>query len=85
MLFLGLHILKKYRFGRSRRQPLIQVLETHYLAPKATLHLVAVGSTRFLVGNAGERLTLLTALPVPEEDQEEAMTGQMGSLADPAP
>ncbi len=86
ILFLGVHLLKKYRFGRSRGHPLIRILETHYLTPRATLHLVAVGSTRFLVGNAGERLTLLTALPNLEADPEEALTGPItGCLADQTP
>jgi len=72
ILYLGVHLLKKFRVTRLGEPSCIRVLETHYLTPKATLHLVAVGPARFLVGNAGERLTLLTALPLRDEEGEEA-------------
>ena len=67
VLLLGAHLLKKYRGARLGAPSRIRILETRYLTPKSTLHLVAVGPARFLVGGTGERLTLLTALP-PEQD-----------------
>lgn len=86
ILLLGVHLLKRCRVGRLRSQPMIRILETHYLTPKATLHLVAMGSTRFLVGNAGESLTLITALPNQVEHQEEVLAAPLtGSLADRIP
>ncbi|MDI6852518.1 MAG: flagellar biosynthetic protein FliO [Deltaproteobacteria bacterium] len=86
ILLLGVHLLKRCRVGRLRSQPMIRILETHYLTPKASLHLVAVGSTRFLVGNAGERLTLLTALPNQAGRQEEVLAAPFtGSLVDQTP
>lgn len=76
VLLLGTHLLKKYRGSRPGGQSLIRILETHYLSPKTTLHLVAVGPARFLLGNAGERLTLLTALPPDQgEAREESTSG----------
>lgn len=68
-LLLGALLLKKCRSARLGAPSLIRILETRYLTPKTTLHLVAVGPARYLVGNTGERLTLLTALP---QDQDAA-------------
>ncbi len=66
-LLLGAHLLKKCRSARLGTPSLIRLLETRYLTPKSSLHLVAVGPARYLVGSTGERMTLLTALP-PEQD-----------------
>lgn len=67
ILVLGAYFLKKYRGFTLGAPSLIRVLETRYLTPKSSLHLVAVGSARYLISSTGERLTLLTALP-PEQD-----------------
>jgi flagellar biogenesis protein FliO len=76
VLLLGAHLLKKYRVSRLGAQSLIRILETRYLSPKTTLHLVAVGPARFLLGSTGERLTLLTALPPDQgEGLEESTSG----------
>jgi len=74
VLLLGVHLLKKFRLARLGTSSRLRILETRYLTPKTTLHLVAVGPARFLVGSAGERLTLLTALP---PDQVEAQEGTL--------
>lgn len=63
ILLLGAHLWKKYRDARPGTPSLIRILETRHLTPKSTLHLVAVGPARFLLGSTGERLTLLTVLP----------------------
>jgi flagellar biogenesis protein FliO len=58
------------RWGISRpggASPLIQVLATHYLAPKKALLLVGVGEERFLLASAGDQLTLITGLASQEE------------------
>lgn len=73
--FLGTHFLKRIRILRREEPPLVRILESHRLTPKTTLHLVAVGRTRILLGDTGEQLTLLTGLPsepieVPEESKE---------------
>ena len=74
VLLLGVHLLKKFRLARLGPPSRLRILETHYLTPKTSLHLVAVGPAKFLVGSAGERLTLLTALP---PDQLEAQEGTL--------
>ena len=77
-LLLGVHLLKKFRLARLGTQSRLRILETHYLTPKTTLHLVAVGQARFLLGSAGERLTLLTTLPADKEEaQEGSLTGRL--------
>lgn len=73
--FLGIHFLKKSRAFHRVEPRRIRILETHRLTPKTALHLVAVGRARILLGETGERLTLLTALPPksaeePEESSE---------------
>ncbi len=70
--FLGTHFLKRYRASRLAAPSLIRILETHYLTPKITLYLVAVGPARFLLGNTGDRLTLLTVLPPTAPGQAES-------------
>jgi|UniRef100_A0A7C5AMK8 flagellar biogenesis protein FliO len=71
VLFLGPLLMKKYRASRRASPALIRVLETQHLSPQTALHLVAVGPARFLLGNTGKRLTLLTPLPAPSPTREE--------------
>lgn len=65
---LGVLVLVLYLWKRSgvlRPQgvsPLIQVLSTHYLAPKKALILVEVGRERLLLASAGDRLSLVASL-----------------------
>ncbi len=65
---LGMFLLTAFLWKRGSglrsggSSPLIQVLATHYLAPKKTLLLVGVGEERFLLANAGDHLTLITGL-----------------------
>lgn len=63
VLVLGLYLWK--RSGLLKLQvgsPLIQVLATHYLAPKKALILVAVGKERLLLSSAGDQLHLVASL-----------------------
>lgn len=63
VLILGLYLWKRSGFLRPQGvSPMIQVLSTHYLAPKKALILVAVGKERLLLASAGEQLQLLTSL-----------------------
>lgn len=63
VLLLLQHFWKKSGFRRPLAgSNLIQVLATHYLAPKKALLLVAVGRERFLLASAGEQLQLVTRL-----------------------
>jgi flagellar biogenesis protein FliO len=63
VLVLGLYLWKRSGFLRPQGvSPLIQVLATHYLAPKKALILVAVGQERLLLASAGDGLHLVTSL-----------------------
>ncbi|MFZ5450948.1 MAG: flagellar biosynthetic protein FliO [Thermodesulfobacteriota bacterium] len=63
LLFLGLHLWKRSGFLRPHGvSPLIQVLATHYLAPKKALILVEVGKERLLLASAGDHLQLIASL-----------------------
>jgi len=70
VLVLGLYLWKRSGFLRPQGvSPLIQVLATHYLAPKKALILVAVGKERLLLASAGDQLQLVTSLS-PEAQAE---------------
>lgn len=77
LLLLGLYLWKRSGFLRPQGvSPLIQVLATHYLAPKKALILVAVGKERLLLASSGDQLQLVTSLSpeaatVPTEMAEE--------------
>lgn len=63
LLLLGLYLWKRSGFLRPQGgSPLIQVLATHYLAPKKALILVAVGRERLLLASSGDRLQLVASL-----------------------
>ena len=63
VLVLGLYLWKRSGFLRPQGvSPLIQVLATHYLAPKKALILVAVGQERLLLASAGDQLQLVISL-----------------------
>lgn len=82
VFLVSTYLWKKFRFSQKGAQPLIQILETHYLAPKKTLHIVAVGPTRFLLGSTADHLTLLMALPAEDGGgtRESHLTTNLGSL-----
>ncbi|MDD2902652.1 MAG: flagellar biosynthetic protein FliO [Syntrophales bacterium] len=78
VLILGLYLWKRSGALRSKGvSPLIQVLATHYLAPKKALILVAVGKERLLLASAGEHLHLVTSL-APEAAAAPAATPSLG-------
>jgi len=50
LLFITLRVLGRMQAAGPRRGGRLEVLETRSLAPKASLHLVAVGDRRLVVG-----------------------------------
>jgi flagellar biogenesis protein FliO len=71
VLVLGLYLWKRSGFFKPQgASPLIQVLATHYLAPKKALILVSVGKERLLLASAGEHLSLVTSLAPETEAQQ---------------
>ena len=78
VLLLGLYLWKRSGFLRPQGvSPLIQVLATHYLAPKKALILVEVGKERLLLASAGDQLQLVTSLAA------EAVPAQAGGAEAP--
>ncbi|MBM4284340.1 MAG: flagellar biosynthetic protein FliO [Deltaproteobacteria bacterium] len=73
VLLLVQYFWRRIALPMKGGQPLIQVLDTHYLAPKRSLVLVQVWKQRFLLAHTGEGLTLLASLqPRPGDDPEAA-------------
>ena len=58
----------------------IQVLETSYLGPRKAVHLLQVGSQRFLIGSTRERITMLSevTLALLDEDDPSAKDSDAG-------
>jgi len=56
----------------------ISVLETAYLGPRKTLHLLQVGSQRFLVAGSRDRITLLGEVTGAFADEDEAEAAPTG-------
>lgn len=82
VLVLGLYLWKRSGFLKPQGvSPLIQVLATHYLAPKKALILVEVGKERLLLASAGDQLHLVTSLaPEPAVAQAEAAPVSLPSI-----
>jgi hypothetical protein len=58
-LLLALAIWKRWAPKYQRHPALIQVLATHYLAPKQALILVAVGQETFLLASSASNLNVI--------------------------
>uniref|UniRef100_A0A7V4G7R4 Flagellar protein n=1 Tax=Desulfobacca acetoxidans TaxID=60893 RepID=A0A7V4G7R4_9BACT len=69
-LFLTLALWKRWGPRTQRSPVLIQILATHYLAPKQTLMVVAVGRERFLLASSPNHLNLV---PLAEREAEGAV------------
>jgi flagellar biogenesis protein FliO len=59
VMLLTLGLWKRWAPRRQRHPALIQVLATHYLAPKQALILVAVGRETFLLASSAENLNVI--------------------------
>jgi flagellar biogenesis protein FliO len=59
VLLLGLSLWKRLAPKYQRHPALIQVLATHYLAPKQALILVAVGEETFLLASSASNLNVI--------------------------
>jgi len=50
----------------------VRVLETSYLGPRKAIHLLQVGSQRFLIGSTRERITMLSEVTLAFLDDEDS-------------
>jgi flagellar biogenesis protein FliO len=63
VLLLALSLWKRLAPKYQRHPALIQVLATHYLAPKQALILVAVGDQTFLLASSASNLNVIPLAP----------------------
>jgi flagellar biogenesis protein FliO len=72
LLFITLRVLRRYQTGGSPAGARIRVIESRTIAPKATLHLVAIGERRLVVGLTPGRLVTLAELGPDEIELDDA-------------
>ena len=72
LLFITLRVLGKMGNGAQKKGGRMQVLESRTLAPKASLHLVAIGDRRLVVGLTPSGMVSLAELDATELQAEEA-------------
>jgi flagellar biosynthetic protein FliO len=80
LLFITLRVLGRAGAGAQKRGGRLEVLESRPLAPKASLHLVAVGDRRLVVGLTPSGMVSLAELDATELESDAATA----SAEDPA-
>lgn len=82
LLFITLRVLgRAQRGGGTRRTGRLNVLESRTLASKASLHLIAVGDRRLVVGLTPSGMVALAELDASEVDQIQPVESPAGSEA----
>ncbi len=90
LLFITLRVLGRMQAAAPKKGGRLQVLESRVLAPKASLHLVAVGERRLVVGLTPSGMVSLAELDAGElealsvESDAETTTARAG-VRNPAP
>lgn len=72
LLFITLRVLGRTGAGAAKRGGRLEVLESRPLAPKASLHLVAIGDRRLVVGLTPSGMVALAELDAAELETEPA-------------
>jgi flagellar biogenesis protein FliO len=75
LLFITLRVLGRMQSGGPKREGRLTVLESRVLAPKASLHLVAVGGRRIVVGLTPSGMVSLAELDASELKEAETELG----------
>lgn len=83
MLFITLRVLGKVGTGTTKRGGKLEVLESRPLAPKASLHLVAIGERRLVVGLTPSGMVSLAELDASELETDEANAAATEAVAEP--
>ena len=81
LLFITLRVLGRMGTGAQKRSGRLEVLESRPLAPKASLHLVAIGDRRLVVGLTPSGMVSLAELDATELETYEAETAADRSAA----
>jgi flagellar biogenesis protein FliO len=74
LLYITLRVLGRNGVGTKKRGGRLEILESRSLAGKASLHLVAVGDRRLVVGLTPSGMVSLAELDAAELETEEAAT-----------
>jgi flagellar biogenesis protein FliO len=82
LLYITLRVLGRNGVGSKKRGGRLEVLESRSLAGKASLHLVAVGDRRLVVGLTPSGMVSLAELDAAELETEEAAT-DLATVATP--
>ena len=75
LLFITLRVLGRMQGTAPKRGSRLSVLESRTLAPKASLHLVAIGDRRLVVGLTPSGMVSLAELDAAELEAEAADAG----------
>ncbi len=81
LLFITLRVLGKVGNGTTKRGGRLEVLESRTLAPKASLHLVAIGDRRLVVGLTPSGMVSLAELDATELAEADEITSTAGGTA----
>jgi flagellar biosynthetic protein FliO len=84
LLFITLRVLGRTGAGAPKRGGKLEVLESRPLAPKASLHLVAIGDRRLVVGLTPSGMVSLAELDAAELETETAAATGTDALASEA-
>jgi flagellar biogenesis protein FliO len=95
LLFITLHLLRRVQAGPAAGSAHLTVVETRPLAARASIHLVAVGERRLVVGLTQAGMVALaelgadelpeldsTAVPVPARPSLDSLAGRLGTTID---
>jgi flagellar biogenesis protein FliO len=74
LLLLGLALWKRLAVKYQRHPALIQILATHYLAPKQALILVAVGQETFLLASSANNLSVIPLVKEKSGEMPESLS-----------
>jgi len=72
-IFVARKVLPRLRASSGRR---LAVMESIYLGPRQTVHLLRVGTRRFLLASTRERISMLAELPEEAEPAPEDRDGR---------
>lgn len=84
LLFITLRVLGRMGTGAQKRSGRLEVLESRPLAPKASLHLVAIGDRRLVVGLTPSGMVSLAELDATEIEAYDAESARADRSATPA-
>ena len=80
LLYVTLRVLGRNGVGAKKKGGRLEVLESRTLASKASLHLIAIGDRRLVVGLTPSGMVSLAELDAAELETEEAATDPLAAV-----